>query len=77
MIHRPWLRENCFFDTVENGDLEELYEIFSPGAMVWHNTDDTLTDIPKTIRNLKTIRDSATVFRYQDIRRKDTMDGLV
>lgn len=65
------------FEVVENGDLEELYDIFAPGAMVWHNTDDALTDIPTTIRNLKKIRDSAIEFRYDDIRRSATADGFV
>jgi ketosteroid isomerase-like protein len=65
------------FDTVENGDLEQLHDIFAPGAVVWHNTDNALTDIPTTIRNLENIRASATEFRYEDIRRKATVDGFV
>lgn len=65
------------FDIVENGDLDDLLEIFSPDAMVWHNTDDSLTDIPTTIRNLHSIRDSAVEFRYDDIRRIPTADGFV
>src|SRR5580698_9337840 len=28
------------FSVVENGDLEELWTIFSDGAQVWHNSDD-------------------------------------
>ena len=65
------------FETVESGDLNELLEIFSPDAMVWHNTDDALTDIPTTIRNLRLIRESAVEFRYDDIRRSPTADGFV
>ncbi len=65
------------FDTVENGDLDELHEIFAPGAMVWHNTDELLTDIPTTIRNLEIIRSSAQEFHYSDIKRRPTNDGFV
>lgn len=65
------------FDTVENGNLEDLHQIFAPGALVWHNTDDALTDIPTTIRNLETIRAGATEFRYEDIRRSPTPEGFV
>lgn len=65
------------FETVESGDLEDLDGIFASGAVVWHNTDDALTDIPTTIQNLRKIRASATEFRYEDIRRKATPDGFV
>lgn len=65
------------FDTVQHGDLDDLSAIFADGALVWHNTDDALTDIPNTIRNLKTIRETAAVFAYEDIRRTATEDGFV
>lgn len=65
------------FDVVENGDLEELYEIFALGAGVWHNTDNSITDVTDTIANLKKIRESATEFRYEDIRRQPTPEGFV
>lgn len=67
----------CLFDTVEFGDLEELHLLFVEGAQIWHNTDDGLTDIPTTIRNLKTIRETASVFAYKDIRRSPTPEGFV
>lgn len=65
------------FDTVQHGDLDQLSDIFADGAQVWHNTDDGLTDIPTTIRNLKTIRESAEIFSYENIRRTATEDGFV
>src|SRR3546814_1058588 len=60
------------FHTVEHGDLEDLRSIFADGAMVWHNTDEALTDVETTIRNLRAIRESATVFHYDAIRREPT-----
>ena len=65
------------FHTVEHGDLDELRQIFADGAMVWHNTDEKLTDVETTIRNLQTIRSSASEFRYTDIRREPTPSGFV
>jgi ketosteroid isomerase-like protein len=68
---------NRLFETVEHGNLDELHDIFAPGAGVWHNTDNSITDIPTTIENLKKIRGSAAVFRYDDIRRLPTPEGFV
>ncbi|RYY27652.1 MAG: nuclear transport factor 2 family protein [Sphingomonadales bacterium] len=65
------------FHTVEHGDLQDLREIFSPGAMVWHNTDEKLTDVETTIRNLENIRSGASVFRYTEIKREPTPSGFV
>lgn len=65
------------FWTVEHGDLEELRNIFAPGAVVWHNTDDALTDVETSIRNLNMIRSAATEFRYVNIKREPTPTGFV
>ncbi len=80
----PWEDANAALDagarlfwTVEHGDLDDLRTIFAEGAVVWHNTDDALTDVETTIRNLKAIRGVATEFRYVDIRRQPTPGGFV
>jgi ketosteroid isomerase-like protein len=65
------------FHTVEHGDLADLRQIFTPDAMVWHNTDEHLTDVETTISNLEKIRSSAKVFHYTDIRREPTPSGFV
>lgn len=39
------------FSVVENGDLEELWTIFSDGAQVWHNSDDKLTSVAQSIKS--------------------------
>lgn len=65
------------FHTVEYGDLEDLRNIFADGAAVWHNTDDALTDVETSIRNLRMIRESASRFHYADIRRQPTPGGFV
>lgn len=65
------------FWTVEHGDLADLRDIFAEGAMVWHNTDDKLTDVEATIRNLSVLRAQALEMRYTDIRREPTPTGFV
>lgn len=65
------------FTTVESGNLEDLRQIFAQGAVVWHNTDEKLTDVETTIRNLHNIRSVATEFRYIDIKREPTPTGFV
>jgi ketosteroid isomerase-like protein len=65
------------FNTVEHGDLEDLWTIFGEGAMVWHNTDEKLTDVATSIQNLRKIRESATEFRYVDVKRLPTPNGFV
>lgn len=65
------------FHTVEHGDLAALRDIFAPGAMVWHNTDEKLVDVETTIANLEKIRSGARVFHYTDIRREPTPSGFV
>jgi ketosteroid isomerase-like protein len=65
------------FHTVEYGDLADLRDIFTPGAMVWHNTDEKLVDVETTIANLEKIRGGASVFHYTDIKREPTPTGFV
>lgn len=65
------------FTTVERGDLDDLRQIFSDGAMIWHNTDEALTDVETTIANLRILRATALSFRYTDIRREPTPSGFV
>ena len=31
-----------FFDAVENGDIDTLYNCYAPDAKIWHNTDDAV-----------------------------------
>jgi ketosteroid isomerase-like protein len=54
-----------------------LRQIFAEGAVVWHNTDEALTDVETTISNLRKIRASASVFHYADIHREPTTSGFV
>jgi ketosteroid isomerase-like protein len=63
--------------TVEHGDLEDLHKIFGEGAEVLHNTDDRMTNVEQTIKNLREIKANATEFRYVNVRRQRTPTGYV
>jgi ketosteroid isomerase-like protein len=42
-----------FFDAVEQGDIDTLYDCYAPDAKIWHNTDDaeqTRDDNAQTLR---------------------------
>ena len=65
------------FSTVENGNIEQLREIFAPGARIWHNTDDKSIDVEASIRSIRGIKDAAAEYRYTEIRREPTPTGFV
>ena len=62
---------------VEHGDMDDLRQVFTEGAMVWHNTDDKLVDVEQSIRNLRAIKAISTDFRYIDVKREPTPTGFV
>jgi hypothetical protein len=65
------------FNTVENGNVEELREIFASGARIWHNTDNKSIDVEASIRSIRGIKNAAAEYRYTDIRREPTPSGFV
>ena len=62
---------------VEHGDLEELREVFSPDAEIWHNTDDTVITVDDTIRNIRGFTQAAKEYAYKDVHREPTPSGFV
>lgn len=80
----PWINaqtalEACerLFWICEHGDLEDLRSVLADDAVVWHNTDELLNDVDKTIRTLATIRGAARTLRYVDVSRAPTPTGFV
>ena len=61
-----------FFDAIEEGDIDTMYNSFAPGAPIWHNTDEivvtpdqtrqTLTGMVKRITNRKYAERRISVF---------------
>ncbi|MDZ4372583.1 MAG: hypothetical protein U1C74_14330 [Phenylobacterium sp.] len=80
----PWMNAKAsldacerLFSICEHGDLEDLRGVLTEDAVVWHNTDELLNDVDKTIRTLATIRGAASTFRYVDVTRSPTPTGFV
>jgi ketosteroid isomerase-like protein len=42
-----------FFDAVEQGDIDTLYDCYAPGAVIWHNTDDAVQNRDDNAATLK------------------------
>jgi len=42
---------NTFFDAIQSGDIETMYNCLAPGAEIWHNTDEVIVtpEFTKTI----------------------------
>jgi hypothetical protein len=65
------------FTAVENGNVEELREIFVPDAWIWHNTDNRAISVEQSIRSIQGILGASTAYRYTEIKRQPTPDGFV
>ena len=37
-----------FFDAIEQGDIDTMYNSFAPGAPIWHNTDEIIVTPEQT-----------------------------
>jgi ketosteroid isomerase-like protein len=62
---------------VEHGDLEELRQVFTEDAEIWHNTDDTVIGVDQTIHNIRAFTTAAAEYAYVDVRREPTPSGYV
>ncbi len=66
-----------FFDAIECKDIASVIEIYSPAAVIWHNTDERETDVDE---NLDVLRGMATGFlsiHYMDRRIQAYHGGFV
>jgi hypothetical protein len=55
-------------DGIEQGDLEVLRRCFAPGALVWHNDDETEQDVDQVIASIRGLCDLSTSRSYRDRR---------
>lgn len=65
------------FAAVEEGRVEELRQIFAPGARVWHNTDNKSIGVDESIRSIRALLDRSVSYRYTEIKREPTPTGFV
>ena len=65
------------FVVVEQRRLEQMREVFAPGAVIWHNTDNTTIGVEQSIAGIRAIQEMADEFRYTEIHREPTPSGFV
>jgi ketosteroid isomerase-like protein len=42
-----------FFDCLESGDVDVLYELYAPDAVIWHNTDGATQTPAENVEQLR------------------------
>jgi ketosteroid isomerase-like protein len=42
-----------FFDCIESGDVDQLYDCYAPDARIWHNTDDKIQTPEENVEQLR------------------------
>lgn len=57
-----------FFDAIERGDIEAMKSAFTPGAEIWHNTDELVVSVAHTARILQAMVERIHRPRYADRR---------
>lgn len=57
-----------FFDAIEAGDIDTVYNLFTPDAKIWHNTDDATVPREVTAKTLKAMHRLLKDVQYQERR---------
>ncbi len=58
-----------FFAAIEAGDIDALRAIYSPDAVVWHNTDQVEQSVDENLVVLRWVDQNVKGWRYEDVRR--------
>ena len=58
-----------FFTAVEKGDVDEVREIYSPDARIWHNVDDYASTRDENLGVLRWVANHIDGFRFEEVRR--------
>ena len=66
-----------FFAAIEAGDIATLGSIYSPDAVIWHNTDNSTQDVSANLALLGRLTGVVTNWRYTEVRRTILDDGFV
>jgi ketosteroid isomerase-like protein len=57
-----------FFDAIEEGDIDTMYNSFAPGAPIWHNTDELIVTPDQTKATLAGMVKRITNRKYAERR---------
>ena len=66
-----------FFQAIERGDVAEVERIYSPGALIWHNTDRLASSVAENLKVLGGLVRGTTSRSYTDRRVLPTPTGFV
>ena len=66
-----------FFDAIEAGDIDKVYNLFSIDAKIWHNSDDATVPREVTAKTLKVMHKLPRNIEYQERRVDSWPTGFV
>ncbi len=66
-----------FFDAIEQGDIDTMYNSFAPGAPIWHNTDEIVVTPEQTKATLSGMVQRITNRHYAERRLHIIPGGFV
>jgi ketosteroid isomerase-like protein len=65
------------FAAIEAGDIDAVAALYAPDVVVWHNYDRVEQDRDENLATLRWIARKIADWRYEDVRRIVTPDGVV
>jgi ketosteroid isomerase-like protein len=65
------------FAAIENGDVGTVRDLYSPDAVIWHNTDSREQSADQNLATLMWVVENLAERRYEDVRRSVTDRGFV
>lgn len=65
------------FDAIEAGDVDAVRALYSPDAVVWHNTDGIEQTAEQNLATLAWVVVNLAERRYEDVSRSITPSGFV
>lgn len=66
-----------FFAAIEAGDTDAIEAIYTPDAVVWHNTDEVEQAVAQNLVVLRWVIDNVKGWHYEDVRRTSFEGGFV
>jgi ketosteroid isomerase-like protein len=66
-----------FIGAIESGDVAHVRACYTPGAKIWHNTDDVEQTVDQNIKLLEWFMRTLPDWHYRVVRREALSDGFV
>ncbi len=65
------------FEAIETGDVDAVRALYSPDAVIWHNTDGIEQTAEQNLSTLVWVVENLAERRYEDVSRSVTDGGFV